>query len=247
LPGGVHRDGGGSEEGVSRPAQSRLRAGLPAPLWRFIFHFEWAIEDAVRRFADSLPAGARVLDAGSGEGQYRRAFDRQKYLGIDLTVGDASWNYSGIDVCGDLAALPLRSGAFAAAVNIVTLEHVPEPARVVCELARVLEPGGRLLLIAPHEWEEHQQPHDYFRYTRYGLRYLLERAGFTEIDIHPVGGIFRLVGRRLLNVIQFLPLPLAIVLFVPLGGLGLLLPLLDFLDAQRNFTLGYICYARKSS
>jgi SAM-dependent methyltransferase len=230
-----------------KPAESRLRAGLPAPLWRWIFHFEAAIEAAVSGFAREVSPNVRVLDAGAGEGQYRRFFPQQRYCGIDLAVGDASWNYSGLEVRGDLAALPFRDGSFTAALNIVTLEHVTEPARVVCELARVLAPGGRLLLIAPHEWEEHQQPHDYFRYTRYGLQYLLERAGFSGIEILPVGGIFRLVGRRLLNAIQFLPWPLAILLFFPLAVPGVLLPLLDPLDTRRNFTLGYICYARKES
>jgi SAM-dependent methyltransferase len=188
-----------------------------------------------------------VLDAGAGEGQYKRFFSRQRYCGIDLAVGDAEWNYGGLDVRGDLAALPFASATFAAVLNIVTLEHVTDPGRVVCEAARVLEPGGRLLLVAPLEWEEHQQPYDYFRYTRYGLDYLLRRAGFKEIVIGPVGGIFRLTGRRLLNAIQALPLPLAILLFIPLAVPGLLLPLLDPLDTRRNFTLGYICYARKTS
>ena len=224
-----------------------LSSALPAPVWRWIFHFEASIEDAVRAFAGALPPGARVLDAGAGEGQYRRFFEQQRYCGIDLAVGDAGWNYSGLEVRGDLAALPFADGAFAAAMNIVTLEHVTDPHRVVCELARVLAPGGRLLLIAPHEWEEHQQPHDYFRYTRYGLKHLLECAGFANIDIQPAGGIFRLVGRRLLNVVQFLPWPLAVLLFVPLAAPGVLLPLLDPLDTRRNFTLGYICHARKPS
>jgi SAM-dependent methyltransferase len=230
-----------------RAPAAGVRRMLPGPLARWVLHFEAAIETAVVEFAGELPAGARVLDAGAGEGQYKRFFPQQRYCGIDLAVGDAGWNYSTLDVRGDLAALPFADGTFRAALNVVTLEHVQEPARVVCELARVLAPGGRLLLIAPHEWEEHQQPHDYFRYTRYGLDYLLRRAGFTAITIRPVGGIFRLISRRLLNALQFLPVPLAVVLFLPFAVPGLLLPLLDPLDAQRNFTLGYICYASKPS
>ena len=234
-------------DGLTPVRCTRLHGLLPGPLWRWIFHFEAAIETAVSNFARELAVNARVLDAGAGEGQYKRFFPQQRYCGIDLAVGDQDWNYSGLEVRGDLAALPFRNASFEAALNIVTLEHVTEPARVVCELSRVLAPGGRLLLIAPHEWEEHQQPHDYFRYTRYGLEFLLRRAGFSGIAIQPVGGIFRLLGRRLLNAIQFLPFPLAIVLFLPLGVPGLLLPLLDPLDARQNFTLGYICYARKES
>ena len=126
----------------------------------------------------------------------------------------------------------------------MTLEHVREPARVICELARTLAPGGRLLLIAPHEWEEHQQPHDYFRYTRYGLEYLLKQAGFAEISIEPVGGFFRLLSRRLLNGLQFFPGPLMLVAAIFLVPPALVFPLFDPLDKRRNFTLGFICSAR---
>jgi hypothetical protein len=100
-------------------------------------------------------------------------------------------------------------------------------------------------LIAPHEWEEHQQPHDYYRYTRYGLRYLMERAGLAEIKVEPVGGFFRLLSRRLLNALQFFPglwMFVAAVFFAPPA---LVLPVFDSLDRDKNFTLGYICFARK--
>ncbi len=224
----------------------RTRALLPAWLRRYVLFFETAIEDAVGRFAGSLPSGARLLDAGAGEGNYKHYFGQQRYVGLDLGVGDAQWNYSQLDLLGDLAKLPFRDGTFDAALNVVTLEHVRDPGQVVLELARTLAPGGRLLLIAPHEWEEHQQPHDYYRYTRYGLDHLLRTAGFTEMDIQPVGGFFRLLSRRLLNALQFFPgslMILAAIFFVPPA---LMLPLLEPLDKRQNFTLGYICSARKS-
>jgi SAM-dependent methyltransferase len=212
-------------------------------------HWECEIEEAAARFAASLPQGSSVLDAGAGEGQYRHYFDRHRYVGVDLAVGDAKWNYSKLDVVGNLNAIPLASGAFDAALNIVTLEHLPDPTLALTEIARVLKPGGRLLLVAPLEWEEHQQPHDFFRYTRFGLRLLLERAGFTHLELCPAGGYFRLLSRRLLNGLQFfmkgprwiLFLPAAFV-FVPLS---LVLPLFEWLDRERNFTLGYLCTARK--
>jgi SAM-dependent methyltransferase len=133
----------------------------------------------------------------------------------------------------------------------VTLEHLREPGLALAEIARTLAPGGRLLLAAPHEWEVHQQPHDYFRYTRYGLQYLLEKAGLEIVEIRAVGGYFRLVARRLLNGLQFFAggvrwlgfVPAAVVLVPP----ALILPFLDALDGERNFTLGYICTARKQA
>jgi SAM-dependent methyltransferase len=223
---------------------------LPGFLRRQVLHFEGAIEDAIAQFARELPRGARVLDAGAGEGQYARLFQQHRYCGVDLGVGDAAWNYRRLDAIADLTALPFRSGCFAACLNIVTLEHVREPACALREMARTLAPGGVLLLVAPHEWEVHQAPHDYFRYTRYGLRYLLGAAGMSDIRIDPVGGYFRLLSRRLLNGLQFFTGGWRWVLYVPaaivLAPAALLLPLLDGLDRERNFTLGYICTARKS-
>jgi len=223
----------------------RLRDLLPDGLKHYVQHFEAEIEKNVEAFASSLPSNSRVLDAGAGEGQYGHHFVKHRYCALDLGVGDAQWDYSTLDVLGDLTALPFRGEAFEAAVNIVTLEHVREPAKALEELGRVLAPGGRLLLIAPHEWEEHQQPHDYYRYTRYGLTYLLERAGFTDIRVEPVGGFFRLLARRLLNALQFFPGPLALVAAVFFAPPALVLPLLDGLDSKKNFTLGFICVARK--
>lgn len=223
-----------------------LRRLIPGFLRAHILHFETSIEAAAARFAASLPDGARVLDAGAGEAQYAHLFARHRYIGVDLAIGDATWNYRRLHCIADLASLPLRAASCDACLNIVTLEHVREPARVIAELARVLEPGGRLLLIVPHEWEVHQSPHDFFRYTRHGVQYLLERAGFGSIAIQPVGGFFRLLSRRLWNALQFFPTPL-----VPLAALffappALLLPFFDSLDRERNFTLGYICTASKS-
>ena len=228
---------------------SALAYRLPRPLRRHILHFEAEIEDAVAALARVLPAGARVLDAGAGEGQYARHFSRQRYCGVDLAVGDAAWDYSRLDVIADLTALPFRTGVFDAALSIVTLEHLREPASALAEMARVVAPDGSLLVAAPHEWEVHQAPHDYFRYTRYGLTYLLEKAGWEVREVRAAGGYFRLLARRLLNGLQFFSggwrwlgfIPAAILLVPP----ALILPFLDFLDRKRNFTVGYICTGKK--
>ena len=222
------------------------RDHLPAFLRRHVMHFETAIDDAVDKFASSLKGEARVLDAGAGEGSYKHYFGLQRYCGLDLGIGDSGWNYSQLDVIGDLSALPFRDGVFDACLNVVTLEHVKDPAGVIREIGRSLAPGGRFLLIVPFEWEEHQQPHDYFRFTRYSLAYMLEQAGFTEVSIEPVGGFFRMLSRRMFGALKFFRGPsilIGAIFFVPPA---LLLPMLEPLDRRQDFTLGYICCARKS-
>jgi SAM-dependent methyltransferase len=223
---------------------------LPRPLKRHVLHFESELDEAVAAFARALAPGARVLDAGAGEGQYAHHFGAARYCGVDLALGDAAWNYGDLDCIADLAALPFPAAAFDAALHIVTIEHLPEPACALSEIARSLAPGGRLLLAAPQDWEVHQAPHDYFRYTRYGVAYLLRKAGFENIEVRASGGYFRLLARRLLNGLQFftggarwlLVVPAAILLVPP----ALILPWLDFLDRDRNFTLGYICTATRA-
>lgn len=222
-----------------------VRKKLPRFLERYLWFFELAIEDAVSALARSLPSQARLLDAGAGEGQYRGHFSNIRYTGLDLAIGDSQWNYAGLDVLGDLTALPFAANTFDAALNIVTLEHVKQPQQVLNEIARVLRPNGRLLLVVPQDWEVHQSPHDYFRYTRHGVRHLLTQAGFQEIEVQAGGGYFRLMGRRMLNGLQFFRGIWLLPALLVLAPAGLLFPLFDSLDRNRDFTLGYICTARK--
>lgn len=218
-----------------------MNAGiLPGPLRGYVLDFERRITEAVREFAAGVPEGARVLDAGAGEGAYKNHFGGRRYVGLDLGIGDGAWDYTGLDVVGDLSSLPFRDGVFDAALNIVTLEHVREPARVMAELARVLRPGGRLLLVVPHAWEVHQHPHDYFRYTRFGVELLAKGAGLRVVSLEAGGGYFRLLARRLLSGAQFFPGPAGWLWLALVAAPALLLPLLDGLDRRRDFTLGYL-------
>ena len=128
---------------------------------------------------------------------------------------------------------------------------------MIREFYRVLKPGGSLVLTAPQGWHEHQQPHDYFRFTRFSLRMMLEEAGFADIRIEPMGGYFRYMGMWLSFVpkiiFQTRSLPARILFFpleiLSLGVFSFLCPLvcnlLDGLDRKKEFTLCYRCSATK--
>jgi SAM-dependent methyltransferase len=191
-----------------------------------------------------------VLDGGAGEGRFRSLFAYARYIGLDSADGDRCWDYSGLDVVARLEELPLAENSCDRVLSIVVLEHTPDPQRVLVEFHRALRRGGTVHLAVPHMWEEHQRPHDYFRYTSAGIRLLLDRAGFTVLRIDPVGGFFWQLGRRLMGVLAFTQQGLGWILFPFLAPVfGLLLPLgcyyLDVLDQDRAYTLGYICEARK--
>lgn len=219
-------------------AEARRR--LPAWLRRRVFTFETFIEDSVAAFARSLPPGALLLDAGAGEAQYAHLFPHARYVGVDLAIGDPQWDYRRLHAIADLEQLPFAGGRFDAALHVVTLEHLPRPAEALGELARVMRRGAALLLVAPQEWEVHQPPHDYYRYTRYGLTHLLGEAGFDVEEMTPAGGLFTVLARRMFNACQIAPWLLPF--FAPAG---LLVSLLDRLDRRRDFTLGYRCIARR--
>ena len=228
---------------------ARLLRLLPAFLARRLLTVESRIEDAVNLFAASIPPRARVLDAGCGQAAYRALFEGRAYVGVDHALGDTTWDYSAIDARADLAALPFPNASFEAALNIVVLEHTPDPAQVLCEIARILKPGGRVLLVVPQQWEVHQAPRDYFRFTRFGLERLLRKAGFAAPAIEPIGGFFTLAARRCLNAATFFMRGPAWVLFpfvaAAATACALVLPFFDCLDHEKNFTLGYLCRVEK--
>ena len=60
------------------------------------------------------------------------------------------------------------------------LEHVPDPGAALSEFLRVLRPGGRVAISTPLTWFLHETPHDYYRYTSYGLTHLSTRPGSSK-------------------------------------------------------------------
>jgi SAM-dependent methyltransferase len=141
-----------------------------------------------RRAAAAVPAGGRVLDAGAGEGAYRVHFAHATYEAADFLEVDKP--YAPVDYVCSLDAIPVEDERFDLVLCTQVLEHLPEPADVLDELQRVLRPGGQLWLTAPLFYPEHEQPYDFYRYTSFGLRHRLERAGFDVESLDWLEGYF---------------------------------------------------------
>lgn len=135
------------------------------------------LERELGAFAAGLPSGARVLDAGAGDCCYRVHFEGCAYESQDFAQVDGK-TYGTLDHVCDIRDMPIEDARFDAAICTQVLAHIPDPGAALSELFRVVRPGGKLLLTAPLFFQENEPPHDHFRYTRWGLEGLFERAGF---------------------------------------------------------------------
>jgi SAM-dependent methyltransferase len=115
-------------------------------------------------------------------------------------------------------ALPFTSAAFDAVVCTEVLEHVVDARFLLSELARVVRPGGRLLVSVPFVFHYHEDPRDVRRYTPAGLRAALQQAGF---DVEVAGGLGNKLTALFLLVESLHPITklLVRVALVPIGNL----------------------------
>jgi ArsR family transcriptional regulator len=91
---------------------------------------------------------------------------------------------------GDMEALPIDEGQLDVAILALVLHHVPEPARALAEVNRVLRPGGRVLIVdmLPHDREEYQQQmgHVWLGFSEKTITKHLEAAGFEKPTFTPL-------------------------------------------------------------
>lgn len=151
----------------------------------------------------SVPAGALVLDAGAGSCPYKPYFAHTQYESADFCQLERQ--YGQITYVCDLTQIPVEDGRFDLVFCSQVLEHVPEPAKMLAELNRVLKPGGTLWLSAPLFYEEHDRPYDFYRYTQYGFRFLLEQAKFTVVQMNWMEGYFGTLAYQLAVAYRSLP------------------------------------------
>jgi SAM-dependent methyltransferase len=204
---------------------------------------------AFRRLA-APRLGGRVADLGAGSSPYQKEAPRCTFVGLDWVRTPA------VQVVGSTLELPFKGESFDGAMLTETLEHVPDPSRALMEAARILRPGGYLYFTSPQMWPLHYEPHDYFRFTRYGLTRLAAQAGLEVEAVQPVAGLFTFlltrVGEKLVKLLVallgWLPRPRRwqVAGFLSLPALWTLYGLALLLDrAAPRDVLGWAVLARK--
>ncbi len=139
-------------------------------------------------------ASGKLIDLGCGRMPFRR------FLTGQTSVYDSLDIHPRVETTyvGDLQNMPMvGSESYDTAICLEVLEHVPDPLQALCEIHRILKPNGVLILSVPHLSRLHEEPHDYYRFTKYALHYMLERAGFKVVALEKRGGLFSFLGHQI--------------------------------------------------
>ena len=142
-----------------------------------------ALRAWVAAFATSAIEPGRLLDVGCGTKPYATLFPSWEFIGIDVPDSGRPVEGKEVDAWFDGLTIPYADESFDAILCTEVLEHAVEPDRLVGEMWRVLRPGARMLVTVPFMWGEHEVPFDFRRYSREGIRGLLERRGFEILDL----------------------------------------------------------------
>ncbi|SHO65391.1 methyltransferase domain-containing protein [Algoriphagus zhangzhouensis] len=133
-----------------------------------------------------------LIDVGCGQMPYREFITQnsliETYTGIDLIGGNEYHSEISPDLLWDGITFPIQDESYNSALATEVLEHCPDPQVTLKEIFRILKPGSPIVLTVPFIWPTHESPHDYYRYTPFGLRYQLEEAGFEDVRISCLGG-----------------------------------------------------------
>ena len=149
-------------------------------------------------------AKGKLLDVGCGSKPFLHVFDGKvkSYTGIDMP-STRHLNRE-IDAFSSGQELPFKNGSFDTILTTSVLEHVEEPQRMFNEMHRVLKKGSCLILTTPCQYGLHEQPYDYFRYTKYSLRMMAEKSGFKVAYTKPLGGSLVIVSQLTAKYISIL-------------------------------------------
>jgi SAM-dependent methyltransferase len=125
----------------------------------------------------------KVLDIGAGHfDRYSRLFTYDSYTKTDITP------HSNVELVCTAYDIPMPDSSYDSVVCTQVYEHLADPVMAAREMYRVLKPGGFAVVTVPQMNEIHEAPHDYYRYTKFGLGALFSGAGFEIVEMLQRGG-----------------------------------------------------------
>lgn len=167
----------------------------------------------VEKALGEIPGGSRILDAGAGEQSYRKYCSHLVYVAQDFAKYDGrgnnaglqtgTWDQSKLDIVSDITSIPEPDRSFDAILCVEVFEHLPEPKKALMEFARLLRPGGHLILTAPFCTLTHFAPYYYYNgFSRYFFEKFLGELGFELMELTPNGNYFEYLGQEVRRIRQ---------------------------------------------
>lgn len=210
-----------------------------------------ALYSLSRAFGTRLRTNARgrLLDLGCGDMPYRNVVIEQvsAYDGLDIEARTVGIKY--VTSVSDMSPVP--DASYETVICTELLEHVENPRYVATEIARVLVPGGRLILTVPFLGRLHEEPRDFYRYTKYGLEDMFKSAGLEVAEIVEHGSLASFLGHQISTVLIGSTWHIPLVKWMALGiNLVFVVAPAVLLDAvvgplRRKMPLGYVMVATK--
>ena len=151
-----------------------------------------------------------LVDVGCGAQPYRPLLGAGvRYVGIDTEDARENFGYEMPDTRYFAAdgRWPVADAEADVLLCTETLEHVYDSAAFLAEAARVLRPGGRVVMTVPFAARWHYVPHDYWRFTPSALARLLGAAGFTDVRVHARGDERAVAAQKVMALVLPLLMP----------------------------------------
>lgn len=180
------------EQGLARLSEIRLRKNDHDYI--VMKHLTDDLRNTIPKYA----TGA-VLDIGCGNKPYESLFQdvSTSYTGCDVIQS----SQNKVDVICEAVNLQFADGSFDTAFSTQVIEHVEDPFKMLSEANRVLRSGGIIIVSAPFCWELHEQPYDFYRYSKYGLKAMFNKHGFEVLELKANGGKWAAIFQMNLNII----------------------------------------------
>jgi SAM-dependent methyltransferase len=153
--------------------------------------------------AFKLYARGVLVDIGCGTKPYADTLKAYvtRHIGVDHP--DTLHDTGNIEIFANAYNTGLGSDTADTVLATAVLEHLERPQEAVNEMARILTPGGHVILTAPFFWHLHEAPRDFYRYTKFGLEHLIRDAGLEPVEIRRLAGYFVTAAQELCYYVEW--------------------------------------------
>jgi SAM-dependent methyltransferase len=231
---------------------------FPSKRSRGYIFYHYFFTDLKNVFDSYIKEGDSVFDIGCGNKPYEKYIsklintkagsDVSKYVGCDIVQSSEQK----VDIICEATNIPEQSDRYDIVLCTQVIEHVFDHPKVFEEAFRLLKPGGFFIVSSNMLWQLHEEPYDFYRFTRHGFRKLLSNAEFTIKYEKSNGGQWAAFGQMVLHItsinlknktvrklfdMAFLPVTLFCNLFFPW---------LDRKVGHDSYTLNYLFVGQKS-